>query len=51
MRTATCGTASQLATDRRMDRMQTISVADVLAKVAIWKERYSGARTESAPKS
>jgi len=42
---------ARLATDRRMDRMQTITVADVLEKVAIWKERYAGARTESGPKS
>ncbi|MFI5241969.1 MAG: glycosyltransferase family 9 protein [Gemmatimonadales bacterium] len=42
---------THLATDRRMDRMATIRVADVLEKVAIWKERYAGARTESGPKS
>jgi heptosyltransferase I len=42
---------SHLATDRRHDRMQTISVADVLEKVAIWKERYAGGRSESGPKS
>ena len=33
---------AHLATDRRMDRMPTITVADVLEKVAIWKERYAG---------
>jgi len=32
---------ARLATDRRTDRMQTITVADVLEKVAIWKERYA----------
>jgi heptosyltransferase I len=42
---------SRLATDRRLDRMPTITVADVLEKVAIWRERYSGVRTESGPKS
>jgi heptosyltransferase I len=42
---------ARLATDRRLDRMQTISVADVLEKVAIWKERYAGARAASGPKS
>ena len=42
---------ARLATDRRMDRMPTIRVADVLEKVAIWKERYAGARGESGPKS
>ncbi|MEP7065581.1 MAG: glycosyltransferase family 9 protein [Gemmatimonadota bacterium] len=42
---------ARLATDRRVDRMQTITVADVLAKVAIWKERYAGARRESGLKS
>jgi heptosyltransferase I len=42
---------ARLATDRRMDRMQTITVADVLEKVEIWKERYAGRRTESGPKS
>ena len=36
---------------RRPDRMQTITVADVLEKVAIWRERYAGARSESGPKS
>jgi heptosyltransferase I len=41
----------RLATDRRPDRMQTITVADVLEKVAIWKERYAGSRSESGPKS
>ncbi len=42
---------ARLATDRRMDRMHTITVADVLAKVAIWRERYAGSRMESGPKS
>lgn len=42
---------AHLATDRRTHRMETIRVADVLEKVAIWKERYAGARTESGPKS
>lgn len=42
---------ARLATDRRMDRMATIRVSDVLEKVAIWKERYAGARVESGPKS
>jgi len=42
---------ARLATDRRMDRMQTITVADVLEKVAIWRERYAGSRIESGPKS
>ena len=42
---------ARLATDRRLDRMQTITVADVLEKVAIWKERYAGSRSESGPKS
>jgi heptosyltransferase I len=42
---------SKLATDRRVDRMQTISVTDVLAKVAIWKERYAGGGATSAPNS
>jgi heptosyltransferase I len=42
---------ARLATDRRLDRMQTITVADVLEKVAIWKERYAGLRMESGPKS
>jgi heptosyltransferase I len=42
---------SRLATDRRMDRMQTISVADVLEKVAIWKERYATGGATSAPNS
>lgn len=42
---------ARLATDRRTDRMRTIRVADVLEKVEIWRERYAGARTESAPKS
>lgn len=42
---------ARLATDRRMDRMQTITVADVLEKVAIWRERYASGRTESGPKS
>lgn len=41
---------ARLATDRRMDRMQTITVADVLEKVAIWSERYAH-RRESGPKS
>jgi heptosyltransferase I len=40
---------ARLATDRRATRMQTITVADVLEKVAIWKERYGGVRTESGP--
>ena len=42
---------ARLATDRRTDRMATIRVADVLEKVAIWKERYASGRTESGPKS
>jgi heptosyltransferase I len=42
---------AHLATDRRTDRMATIRVADVLEKVATWKERYAVARTESGPKS
>jgi len=42
---------ARLATDRRLDRMQTITVADVLAKVAIWKERYADGRASSAPNS
>jgi len=42
---------AHLATDRRIDRMATIRVADVLEKVGIWKERYAGGRTESGPKS
>lgn len=42
---------ARLATDRRADRMQTITVADVLEKVAIWKERYASGGTESGPKS
>ena len=42
---------ARLATDRRLDRMQTITVSDVLEKVAIWKERYAGDRSESGPKS
>lgn len=42
---------ARLATDRRMDRMQTITVADVLAKVAICKERYAKGRARSAPNS
>jgi heptosyltransferase I len=42
---------ARLATDRRLDRMHTITVADVLDKVAIWKERYAGDRMESGPKS
>jgi heptosyltransferase I len=37
-----CWNGSQLATDRRADRMETIRVKDVLEKVAIWKERYAG---------
>jgi heptosyltransferase I len=40
----------RLATDRRMDRMRTIRVADVLEKVAIWKERYAEG-SSSGPKS
>jgi heptosyltransferase I len=40
----------RLATDRRMDRMQTISVSDVLEKVALWKARYAG-EAMSAPNS
>ena len=42
---------ARLATDRRMDRMQTIGVADVLEKVALWKERYADGRARSAPNS
>ena len=42
---------ARLATDRRMDRMHTISVPDVLDKVAIWKQRYAGGRANSAPNS
>jgi heptosyltransferase I len=42
---------SHIATDRRHDRMQTISVADVLAKVALWKERYADGRASRAPNS
>ena len=42
---------SRLATDRRIDRMQTIGVADVLEKVALWKERYADGRARSAPNS
>ncbi|MEO8881324.1 MAG: glycosyltransferase family 9 protein [Gemmatimonadaceae bacterium] len=42
---------SHLATDRRVDRMQTISVADVLEKVKLWKERYDSGRAISAPNS
>jgi len=42
---------STMATDRRHDRMQTISVADVLAKVALWKERYADGRASKAPNS
>jgi heptosyltransferase I len=42
---------AHLTTDRRADRMQTIGVADVLAKVEIWKERYSDRRATSAPNS
>lgn len=41
----------RLATDRRMDRMQTIGVADVLEKVALWKERYADGGASSAPNS
>jgi heptosyltransferase I len=42
---------ARVATDRRMDRMQKITVADVLAKVAIWKERYADGCARSAPNS
>jgi heptosyltransferase I len=42
---------AHMATDRRTGRMETIRVADVLEKVAIWKERYVETRTESGPKS
>jgi heptosyltransferase I len=42
---------SKMATDRRHDRMQTISVADVLEKVALWKERYAAGRASRAPNS
>ncbi len=42
---------ARLATDRRMDRMHTISVPDVLDKVAIWKQRYAKGRANSAPNS
>jgi hypothetical protein len=42
---------AHLTTDRRADRMQTIAVADVLAKVAIWKDRYSDGRATRAPNS
>ena len=42
---------STLATDRRHDRMQTISVADVLEKVALWKARYADGRASRAPNS
>ncbi len=35
-----CWNGARLATDRRLDRMPSIRVADVLEKVAIWKERY-----------
>ncbi len=42
---------SHLATDRRTDRMQTISVAEVLEKVALWKERYADGRARSVPNS
>ena len=42
---------SRLATDRRMDRLQTIGVSDVLEKVALWKERYGDGRARSAPNS
>jgi heptosyltransferase I len=42
---------ARLATDRRPDRMETIAVSDVLAKVALWKERYANGRASSAPNS
>jgi len=42
---------SRLATDRRHDRMPLITVADVLAKVEIWKKRYADGRASSAPNS
>ncbi|MDQ2766855.1 MAG: glycosyltransferase family 9 protein, partial [Gemmatimonadota bacterium] len=42
---------SRLATDRREDRMQTISVVDVLAKVQLWKERYADGRARRTPNS
>lgn len=42
---------SHLATDRRLDRMQTIGVADVLEKVELWSERYGSGRAISAPNS
>ena len=42
---------SRLAIDRRAGRMQTIRVADVLEKVAIWKDRYADARAVRAPNS
>ena len=42
---------AHLTTDRRADRMQTIGVTDVLAKVAIWKERYAEGRAMRAPNS
>jgi hypothetical protein len=42
---------STMATDRRLDRMPLISVADVLAKVQLWKERYADGRARSAPNS
>jgi heptosyltransferase I len=42
---------SRLATDRRMDRMRTISVANVLEKVEVWKERYASGAASRAPNS
>ena len=42
---------SHLTTDRRPDRMQTIGVADVLEKVALWRERYADGRAMRAPNS
>ncbi|MBK5186893.1 MAG: hypothetical protein JJD97_01545, partial [Gemmatimonadaceae bacterium] len=42
---------ARLSTDRRLDRMGTIGVADVLEKVAIWKERYASGPSSSAPNS
>ncbi|HEV7705851.1 MAG TPA: glycosyltransferase family 9 protein, partial [Gemmatimonadaceae bacterium] len=42
---------SRLATDRRDDRMQAITVADVLAKVELWIKRYAEGAASKAPNS
>lgn len=42
---------SRLATDRRDDRMQAITVADVLAKVELWKKRYADGAASKPPNS